>query len=375
MKKVLLVFGTRPEAIKMAPLALEMQNHSKIDCKVCVTGQHEEMLAQVLNIFELVPDFNLKIMEENQDVFTITQKILIGLKEVFKTYQPDLILVHGDTASTLGAALAAFFSKIPIAHIEAGLRTGNLLSPWPEEGNRKLVGSIADWHFAATEDAKNNLLKENVAESQIFVTGNTVIDALILASKKVDEDELNTTLQQKFAFCLAKPMLLVTAHRRENIGKGIQNIAEALKQLALENPALNIVFPVHKNPNIRQTVFEILEDIENVYLIEPLEYLDFVFLMKNAYLILTDSGGIQEEAPSLGKPVLVMRDTTERGEAVLAGTVKLIGSSKESIVSMTTQLLTNQNLYHQMTTAHNPYGDGHAAKYIVDKIIHMKNKW
>lgn len=371
MKKVLLVFGTRPEAIKMAPLALEMQNHPKIDCKVCVTGQHEEMLAQVLNIFELVPDFNLKIMEENQDVFTITQKILSGLKEVFKTYQPDLILVHGDTASTLGAALAAFFSKIPIAHIEAGLRTGNLLSPWPEEGNRKLVGSIADWHFAATEDAKNNLLKENVAESQIFVTGNTVIDALILASKKVDEDELNTTLQQKFAFCLAKPMLLVTAHRRENIGKGIQNIAEALKQLALENPALNIVFPVHKNPNIRQTVFEILEDIENVYLIEPLEYLDFVFLMKNAYLILTDSGGIQEEAPSLGKPVLVMRDTTERGEAVLAGTVKLVGSSKESIVSMTTQLLTDQNLYHQMAIAHNPYGDGRAAKYIVEHLIRM----
>lgn len=369
--KILLVFGTRPEAIKMAPLALAMKDHEKIDCKVCVTGQHDEMLTQVLDIFDLSPDYNLKIMEENQDIFTITQKILSGLKQLFESYTPDLILVHGDTASTLGASLAAFFKKIPIGHVEAGLRTGNLLSPWPEEGNRKLVGSIAQWHFSATIEAKENLLKENVSPSQIFVTGNTVIDALLIASNKVEKFDLKVEMQNRFAFCLNKPIILVTAHRRENIGQGIKNITEALKQLAIEHYDFNIVFPVHKNPNIRNVVFDSLGNLDNVHLIEPLEYLDFVFLMKNSFVILTDSGGIQEEAPSLGIPVLVMRDTTERSEALKAGTVKLIGSEKDMIISMTNLLLSDKGVYQSMASAHNPYGDGTASSQIIRHILEI----
>lgn len=371
MKKILLIFGTRPEAIKMAPLALAMKANKKLSCKVCVTGQHQEMLEQVLNIFSLEPDYNLKIMESNQDIFSITQKILAGLKQLFQSYQPDLIVVHGDTASTLGASLAAFFNKIPIAHIEAGLRTGNLLSPWPEEGNRKLVGSVAKWHFAATHDAKQNLLKENVPSSQIFVTGNTVIDALLIASKKVEEPALKYSLEREYQHFLDKPFILVTAHRRENIGSGIKNISEALKKIAQNNTNLNIVFPVHKNPNIRRVVFDTLQNIPNIFLIEPLEYLDFIFLMKQSTFILTDSGGIQEEAPSLGKPVLVMRDTTERGEAIKAGTVKLIGSDKSSIYKNVTQLLTDQDLYVSMANATNPYGDGTASNKIIECILKL----
>lgn len=353
----------------MAPLALEMKKRAEIDCKVCVTGQHDEMLEQVLNIFKLTPDFNLKIMEKNQDIFTITQKILSGLKSLFKDYTPDLIVVHGDTASTLGAGLASFFNKIPLAHIEAGLRTGDLLSPWPEEGNRKLVGSITQWHFAATIAAKKNLMKENIDEQQIFVTGNTVIDALLIASKKVDEPEFEQQLQRKFNYFTKNPFILVTAHRRENIGEGIKNITLALKEIANENPDINIVFPVHKNPNIRKTVFMTLEDCKNIHLIEPLEYLDFVFLMKKSLFILTDSGGIQEEAPSLGKPVLVMRDTTERSEAIEAGTVKLVGTNQSSIYKMTKQLLVDESLYMSMSNAKNPYGDGAAAKRITNYIL------
>lgn len=372
MLKVLLVFGTRPEAIKMAPLALAMKDDIEIDCKVCVTGQHEEMLEQVLNIFNIIPEYNLKIMEENQDIFTITQKILGGLKNILLDYCPDYICVHGDTASTLGASLAAFFSKIPIIHIEAGLRTGNLLSPWPEEGNRKLVGSIAQLHFAATEEAKKNLIKENVYSNQIYVTGNTVIDALLMASKKIEQDIYQNAFKEKFSFCLSRPIVLVTAHRRENIGDGIFNIVQALQKLALEYANFNIVFPVHKNPNIRKVVFEYLDQIPNIFLLEPLEYLEFVFLMKESYLILTDSGGIQEEAPSLGKPVLVMRDTTEREEAVIAGTVKLVGNTQEEIYIQTKILLENKALYAEMVSAQNPYGDGTASKKIISVLKNRK---
>lgn len=355
----------------MAPLALSMKENKLLDCKVCVTGQHQEMLEQVLDIFDLVPDYNLNIMEKNQDIFTITEKILAGLKQLFREDRPDLIIVHGDTASTLGASLAAYFSQIPVAHIEAGLRTGNIYSPWPEEGNRKLVGAVTQWHFAATEDAKQNLLNENVPTNNIFVTGNTVIDALLIASKKIDAPIIQNELREKFNFYLNKPYILVTAHRRENIGEGIKNITLALKTLATQHPHLNIVLPVHKNPNIRSVVYENLQDLENVFLIEPLEYLDFIFLMKNAYFILTDSGGIQEEAPSLGKPVLVMRDTTERGEAVNAGTVKLIGSTKESIINEVNNLLTDPILYEKMSLAHNPYGDGNACKKIITYLLEV----
>lgn len=370
---ILVVFGTRPEAIKMAPLVLAMQNHKHINCKVCVTGQHQEMLDQVLKIFRLKPDFNLNIMEANQDIFTITQKILAGMKILLQDFHPDLLMVHGDTASTLGASLAAFFSQIPVAHIEAGLRTGNLLSPWPEEGNRKLVAAITKWHFAATKEAKRNLLNENVAESNIFITGNTVIDALLMATQNIEKDTVKTEFEKKFPFVLDKQFILVTAHRRENIGQGIHNIAKALKEIAEQNPNINIIYPVHKNPNIKKEITKTLQNISNIILIEPLDYLDFVFLMKNCFFILTDSGGIQEEAPTLGKPVLVMRESSERKEAIDAGTVKLVGTEPSIIVKETNRLIHDPIAYDIMAKSSNPYGDGTASEKIISSLLQTQS--
>lgn len=367
--KVLLVFGTRPEAIKMAPLALKLQQFDQtFETKVCVTGQHRQMLDQVLELFDLRPDFDLNLMKPRQTLSDITSGVLKGLEKVFEQWMPDLILVHGDTATTFAASLAAYYHKIKVGHVEAGLRTGDLYSPWPEEANRQLTGVLASYHFAPTQLSYNNLIKENVDPSHIVVTGNTVIDALLQVKQKVEYDQtLTNQFQKEFSFLdTDKRLILVTGHRRENFGQGFLNICKALGNLAKKYPDIQIVYPVHLNPNVQQPVNELLTDIPNIHLIAPQDYLPFVYLMNLSYLILTDSGGIQEEAPSLGKPVLVMRDTTERPEAVEAGTVRLVGTKTEDIEQSVSELLDDSSVYAKMTEAHNPYGNGTACQKIID---------
>lgn len=367
--KTLCVFGTRPEAIKMAPLALALNADPRFDAKICVTGQHRQMLDQVLELFELVPEFDLNIMKPGQDLSDITSAILVGMKKVFSGFRPDVVLVHGDTATTFASTLAAYYHQIPVAHVEAGLRTGNLYSPWPEEGNRKLTGALATLHFAPTETSRNNLLREGITAG-IEVTGNTVIDALLQVVTKLQTDvTLQQSLNRQFDFLRPEHRLvLVTGHRRESFGDGFDRICRALAETAEAFPDVDIVYPVHLNPNVSEPVNRSLAGIDNIHLIEPLDYLPFVYLMNRAYLILTDSGGIQEEAPSLGKPVLVMRDTTERPEAVAAGTVKLVGTDIAAITSGLRTLLTDERAYQSMAYAHNPYGDGKACLRIIDTL-------
>lgn len=371
VKKVLLVFGTRPEAIKMAPLVKALKAHTAFDARVCVTAQHRQMLDQVLELFEITPEFDLNLMKPGQDLTDITTGVLQGLKTVFAEWMPDVVLVHGDTSTTFGASLAAFYQRIAVGHVEAGLRTGNLYSPWPEEANRKLTGVLANWHFAPTPTSRDNLLREGVNPETVHVTGNTVIDALLQVREKINSD---ATLQQQFAEKFAfldssKRLILVTGHRRENFGGGFERICEALARIAQENTDVQVLYPVHLNPNVQEPVKRLLGGISNVHLIEPQDYLPFVYLMDKSTLILTDSGGIQEEAPSLGKPVLVMRDTTERPEAVAAGTVKLVGTDAETICRETTRLLNDQAAYQAMAFSHNPYGDGHTCERIVQALL------
>lgn len=375
--KVMVVFGTRPEAIKMAPLVKGLQAQAgQIDTVVCVTAQHREMLDQVLKLFEIEPQHDLNIMKPGQDLFDITGNILAGLKPVLMAEKPDLVLVHGDTTTTLAASLAAYYARVPVGHVEAGLRTGNKLAPYPEEMNRRLTGAIADVHYAPTTAAQSNLLREGVDPASVLVTGNTVIDALLAVVHKLRHNEpAQRELRERFAFLNPeRRLILVTGHRRENFGEGFQNICMALADIAAEHADVEILYPVHLNPNVRQPVAEILaaRQLDNVHLIDPVDYLPFVYLMDRSFLIITDSGGVQEEAPSLGKPVLVMRDTTERPEAVDAGTVRLVGTSRERIVSETRRLLQDDSAYATMSRAHNPYGDGKAVQRIVEHILNMK---
>lgn len=365
-EKILTVFGTRPEAIKMAPLVRELEQHPRLESRVCVTAQHREMLDQVLSLFSIRPDWDLNIMQPGQDLTDITCRILTGLRDVFTQWRPDIVLVHGDTTTTLATTLASFYERISVAHVEAGLRTGNLLSPWPEEANRKLTGSLANLHFAPTKRASENLLREGVSEESIHITGNTVVDALLDISGRLNTDRnLCAELETRFDFLnLQKRLILVTGHRRENFGDGFERICQALATLAESHPDIEIVYPVHLNPNVREPINRLLNTHHNIHLIEPLDYLPFVYLMNRAYLILTDSGGIQEEAPALGKPVLVMRDSTERPEAVSAGTVRLVGTEIEKIVAETRLLLEDAVEYKRMSYAHNPYGDGNACRRI-----------
>ncbi|WP_138596536.1 UDP-N-acetylglucosamine 2-epimerase (non-hydrolyzing) [Pseudoalteromonas sp. S1612] len=369
--KILSVFGTRPEAIKMAPLVKALNAAGGIDAKVCVTAQHREMLDQVLDLFEIVPEYDLNIMKPGQSLYDVTTNILLGLKSILEEFKPDLVLVHGDTCTTLSASLAAFYQQIPVGHVEAGLRTGNLSSPWPEEGNRKLTSVIAKLHFVPTQTSQQNLLNEAVNTDSIVITGNTVIDALLQVVDKVKTDTvLISKLKAKFPeLDETKKLILVTGHRRESFGGGFERICEALVEIATAHPDTQILYPMHLNPNVREPVNRILKNVDNVHLIEPQDYLPFVYLMNQAHIIVTDSGGVQEEAPSLGKPVLVMRDTTERPEAVEAGTVKLVGTDKARIVSAVNNLLTNAQEYQSMSRAHNPYGDGKACERIIDKIL------
>ncbi|WP_332740840.1 non-hydrolyzing UDP-N-acetylglucosamine 2-epimerase [Hydrogenophaga sp.] len=371
--KVMVVFGTRPEAIKMAPLVKGLQARAgEIETVVCVTAQHREMLDQVLKLFDIVPEYDLNIMKPGQDLFDITSNILLGLKGVLQQEKPDLVLVHGDTTTTLATSLAAYYARVPVGHVEAGLRTGNKHSPFPEEMNRKLTGSIADVHFAPTAASRDNLLREGISADAIHVTGNTVIDALLAVVDKLRNDNaLKAELAQRFDYLNPqRRLILVTGHRRENFGEGFQHICEALADIAAEHGDVEILYPVHLNPNVRQPVKDILaaRGLANVHLIEPVDYLPFLYLMDRSYIIVTDSGGIQEEAPSLGKPVLVMRDTTERPEAVEAGTVKLVGTSREKIVAEARRLLVDADAYAAMSRAHNPYGDGKAVQRIVQTV-------
>ncbi|MDF3829927.1 MULTISPECIES: non-hydrolyzing UDP-N-acetylglucosamine 2-epimerase [unclassified Pseudocitrobacter] len=368
--KVLTVFGTRPEAIKMAPLVHALARDPHFEAKVCVTAQHREMLDQVLNLFSIVPDYDLNIMSPGQGLTEITCRILEGLKPVLESFKPDVVLVHGDTTTTAAASLAAFYQRIPVGHVEAGLRTGNLYSPWPEEANRTLTGHLAMYHFAPTETSRQNLLKENIADTRIFVTGNTVIDALFWVRDRVLSNQtLRNELSQRYPFLAnGKKMILVTGHRRESFGRGFEHICHALAEIAATHPDVQIVYPVHLNPNVSEPVNRILGHVENVILIEPQDYLPFVWLMNHAWLILTDSGGIQEEAPSLGKPVLVMRDATERPEAIDAGTVRLVGTDSRRIVEEVSRLLHDENEYQAMSRAHNPYGDGQACERILSAL-------
>lgn len=372
MIKNLIIFGTRPEAIKMAPLVKAFQKEkSKFETKVCVTAQHREMLDQVLDFFQIVPDYDLNLMKPNQNLYTLTADIIVGLKDILDEFTPDYVYVHGDTTTTMAASIAAFYSGAKVCHVEAGLRTNNKLSPFPEEINRQVTGRIADFHFAPTTTSKNNLLNENVDESSIIVTGNTVIDALLHSSDKVESytnDQIET-LKENIDF--NKDIILVTGHRRENHGDGFLNICAALKEIALKNNNVDIIYPVHLNPNVKEPVYRILDNISNVKLIEPLSYPAFVWLMNKSKLIITDSGGVQEEAPSLGKPVLVMRDTTERPEAVDAGTVILVGTDVSKIVFECQLLLNDNNHYQKMSSLHNPYGDGKACERIVNYIIEV----
>jgi len=368
--KVLTVFGTRPEAIKMAPLVQALAQDPAFESRLCVTAQHREMLDQVLRLFRLQPDYDLNIMRPEQGLTEITCRILEGMKTVLLDFKPDIVLVHGDTTTTLAASLAAFYQQIPVGHVEAGLRTGDLASPWPEEGNRKLTGHLARLHFTPTARSRQNLLQENLPDARIIVTGNTVIDALLWVRDQVlDDTSLNAELAARYPFLdPAKKLVLVTGHRRESFGDGFERICSALAQIARQHPEAQIVYPVHLNPNVSEPVNRILSGIENIILIEPQEYLPFVWLMNRAWLILTDSGGIQEEAPSLGKPVLVMRDTTERPEAVDAGTVRLVGTDIARIVASVGELLSDDEAWQAMSHAHNPYGDGKACGRILQAL-------
>lgn len=371
-KKNLIVFGTRPEAIKMAPLVLEFKKFSNdFETKVCITAQHREMLDQVLNFFEIEPDFDLDLMKPNQNLYDLTSEIISGLKPVLEEYQPDFVYVHGDTTTTMATSIAAFYSGAKVCHVEAGLRTFNMKSPFPEEMNRSVTGVVSDIHFAPTNTSKENLLNENKLRETILVTGNTVIDALQISVSKVntkgfmDEEvlRLNSILEKH------KRLVLVTGHRRENHGQGFINICKALKQIALDNPNTHIIYPVHLNPKVQIPVYDLLAGIDNISLIKPLSYPAFVWLMDKSYIIITDSGGVQEEAPSLGKPVLVMRDNTERPEAVEAGTVLLVGTDTDRIVDEANKLLIDENAYNRMSKLHNPYGDGRACERIVNYIL------
>ncbi|MFI8667204.1 non-hydrolyzing UDP-N-acetylglucosamine 2-epimerase [Qipengyuania sp. NPDC077410] len=367
--KVLFVFGTRPEAIKMAPVVKALQATPEIDVRVCVTAQHREMLDQVLKLFEILPDYDLDLMKPSQGLFEITTRVLTGLKDVLIAASPDLVLVHGDTTTTLAASLAAYYQRVPVGHVEAGLRTGDIYSPWPEEINRKIAGTISQLHFAPTETSKKNLMAENVPEEQIFVTGNTVIDALFDVVGKLDCDsETTSKFDEAFAIDTDRRIVLVTGHRRESFGDGFHRICDALARLA-ERDDIQIVYPVHLNPNVRGPVVERLGALDRVSLIPPQDYLPFVHLMRRADLILTDSGGVQEEAPSLGKPVLVMRDTTERPEAIDAGTVKLVGTDPDLMIAEVSTLLDDKEAYEDMSRAHNPYGDGLASNRIRTAIL------
>lgn len=369
--KVMLVFGTRPEAIKMAPLAIKLREDPRFDCRLCVTGQHRQMLDQVLRIFSLQADFDLEIMRANQSLTDVTSAILQGMEKVLHEFRPDLLLVHGDTATTASASLASFYQKIPIGHVEAGLRTHDLYSPWPEEGNRKIAGALATLHFAPTSSSAANLLREGVGRERISITGNTVIDALLKVVGRLSDDEaLCSAIDEGLPNIKAgRRVILVTGHRRESFGGGFERICTALANLAQRFPDIDIVYPVHLNPSVREPVNRLLAEVDNIHLIEPLEYLPFVRLMDRAYLILTDSGGVQEEAPALGKPVLVMRDTTERPEAVDAGTVRLVGTNVDLIVEEVERLLCDDEEYGRMSFAHNPYGDGAACERIAEGLV------
>lgn len=376
--KVMVVFGTRPEAIKMAPLVKALQAAPGLQTVVCVTAQHRQMLDQVLRLFEITPEHDLDVMKPGQDLYDITSNILLGLRPVLAAERPDWVLVHGDTTTTLATTLAAYYARIPVAHIEAGLRTGDKYAPFPEEINRKITGAVADLHFAPTAASQSNLLAEGVPASAIHVTGNTVIDALLAVVDKLKTSaDLQSELAERFRFLDAnKRLILVTGHRRENFGEGFQNICHALADVAERHPDVEILYPVHLNPNVRQPVNDILaaRGLSNVHLIEPVDYLPFVYLMNRSHLIITDSGGVQEEAPSLGKPVLVMRETTERPEAVAAGTVKLVGTSRDEIVRQCERLLSDADAYLAMSRAHNPYGDGQAAARIVHTLQNMQGR-
>ena len=384
MKKILLTFGTRPEAIKMAPLILELNKHrDKVKTIVCVTGQHREMLDQVLSIFKIKPDYDLNIMKKGQDLYDITSKVLLGLRDILNETQPDIVLVHGDTTTSMAAALAAYYQQIPVGHIEAGLRTNNIYSPWPEEINRQLIGRISNYNFSPTSTSSVNLINEGVSEKSIYITGNTVIDSLYWVVNKIKSDGLlNVKLKEEiktFGYNIDRlqsnnrRMVLITGHRRENLGNGFIHIAQAIQELSSQFPNVDFVYPMHLNPNVRKSIYEVLGNdlshFSNMFFIEPLEYLSFIYMMEKANIVLTDSGGIQEEAPSLKKPVLVMRDTTERPEAVDAGTVILVGTDKEKIVSNVNKLLTDNVYYQQMARAINPYGDGKACERIVEILL------
>lgn len=382
MKKIMLIFGTRPEAIKMCPLVKEFQKHPEsFETIICVTGQHRQMLDQVLEIFNVIPDYDLNIMTQGQDLYDVTSRVLIGMRDVLKESRPDVVLVHGDTTTSTAAALAAFYQQIPVGHVEAGLRTYNIYSPWPEEMNRQLTGRIATYNFAPTIQSKHNLLSEAVAEESIMVTGNTVIDALYWVVDRIKHDsELKLRLEKELKLAgydvnrLAdgKKIVLITGHRRENFGDGFLNICTAIKELKSKYTDVDFVYPMHLNPNVRRPIHEVfgedLSNLGNMFFIEPLEYLSFIYLMEKSTIVLTDSGGIQEEAPGLGKPVLVMRDTTERPEAIEAGTVKLVGAERDKIVAEVSILLENTEVYDMMSTAVNPYGDGYACMRIVNKV-------
>ena len=374
MKKHLLIFGTRPEAIKMIPLYLEFKKTEDTEVKVCITSQHREMLEQVLDFFEIKPDYDLALMKPNQNLHSLTGDVIQGLKSVIEDCRPDFLYVHGDTTTTLGASLAGFYSGVKVCHVEAGLRTNDLTSPFPEEMNRRVTTVLTNYHFAPTELSKQNLLKENQDEQKIVVTGNTVIDALLWSVDKVNSDKYHNSEIAELSKIIHedKKLILVTGHRRENHGQGFVNICQALKQVATNNPEVQIIYPVHLNPNVQKPVYELLDGIENVVLIAPLSYPSFVWLMEKAFFIITDSGGVQEEAPSLGKPVLVMRDTTERPEAVKAGTVQLVGTDTEKIIHESEKLLSDSRIYTQMSRAHNPYGDGFASKRIIEYIQNVK---
>lgn len=375
--KVLSIFGTRPEAIKMAPVIKELEKFpGQVVSRVCVTAQHRQMLDQVLNLFSIQPDYDLDIMKPGQDLYDVTCNVLQGLKPVLAHERPDIVLVHGDTTTTIAASIASYYSRIKVGHVEAGLRTGNKYFPFPEEMNRRVTGLLADLHFAPTEASGENLVREGIDVGSIFVTGNTVVDALLSVSARIDNDaELSNRLAGDFSFLSPnKRLILVTGHRRENFGAGFESICTALADIARAHPDIQILYPVHLNPNVQEPVRRILGcgEIGNVHLIEPVDYLPFIYLMKRSFLIITDSGGVQEEAPSLGKPVLVMRDTTERPEAVQAGTVKLVGTDRSVIVQETNELLTNGKAYEMMSLAHNPYGDGKAAQRIVERLLAIK---
>jgi len=369
-QKVLVVCGTRPEAIKMAPLIVGLADETAIESRLCVTGQHREMLDQVMALFHLTPDFDLNIMRQGQDLTDVMSDCLYGLRDLFASYRPDRVLVHGDTSTTIAASLAAYYASIPVGHVEAGLRTGDIYSPWPEEANRKLTAVIADRHYAPTTLSKNNLLAEGVPDDRIIVTGNTVIDALLMVNDRLNRDQsFNAAVAKQFPLVdNSKKLILVTGHRRESFGDGFERICMSLRQLA-ERDDVQIVYPVHMNPNVREPVDRLLSKSNNILLLEPQEYLPFVYLMGQSHIIITDSGGVQEEAPALGKPVLVMRDTTERPEAVDAGTVKLVGTDPDRIVNEANQLLDDQDYYSAMSFAHNPYGEGKASELIIKDLL------